>query len=219
METQRALWPTEPGTATGEALTRARCFLTGGLAIALALLLAACSGTSHPNGDGPFGKSVSDVGGQCFPTPKGDAGTFAALGFGNSGGPARITKVSLVDARHLRLVAAWVVPTTGPDSWGVFDGYPPKGIPGPDGNKGAPGEHWNEHQWADGAVIPHLRGQDQEDLVLVLKPLGSEGIAKTEIVYYTSGGTRYMLNLGAWIVLVNNGNLHACAKVLKDPPA
>jgi hypothetical protein len=57
------------------------------------------------------------------------------------------------------------------------------------------------------------------DLVLVLKPLGPEGTAKTEIVYYTSGATRYMLNLGAWIVLFNNDNLHGCAKVGSHPPA
>jgi hypothetical protein len=179
------------------------------LAVALALPLAACgalgSNSDGPKKDGPLGNSVSDAGGQCFPTPKGDVGTFAVLGFGNSGGPARITKVSLVGARHLRLVAAWVVPATGPSSWGVFDGYPPNGIPGPDGNAGAPGEHWSAHQRADGAVVPHLRGQDEEDLVLVLKPLGPEGSATTEMVYYTSDGSRYTLNLGVWVVLVDSG--------------
>lgn len=203
-----------------QGVTRSRCYVAAGLGVALALLLAACDGSApnDPDRDGPLGNSISDAGGQCFPTPKGDVGTFAVLGFGNSGGPARISKVSLVDPRHLQLAAAWLVPTTGSDSWGVFDGYPPDGIPGPDGNHGVPGEHWNERQRADGAVIPHLRGQDQEDLVLVLRPTGPEGSAKTEIVYYTSGGTRYMLNLGAWVVLVGNGNLHGCAKVT-GPPA
>lgn len=204
-------------------MTRARYYLAGGLALALALLLAACGEAGQnrdgPKKDGPLGSSVADVGGQCFPTPAGDVGTFAVLSFGNSGRAARITKVSLVGARHLQLVGAFVVPTTGPDSWGVFDGYPPKGISGRDGNRGARGEYWSEHQRADGAVIPHLSGQDQEDLVLVLKPIGPEGTARTEIVYYTSGSTRYMLDLGAWIVLLNDDNLHGCAKVLKDPPA
>jgi hypothetical protein len=189
--------------------TRSR-YLIGGLAAGLALLLPGCGGTSAPDPDGPFGASTPDAGGQCFPTPKGDVGTFADLSFGNSGGPARIAKVTLSKARHLQLVGAWVVPATGTDLWGVFDGYPPRGIPGPDGNRGVPGVHWGQRQRADGAVIPHLRGHDQENLVLVLKPIGLDGTAATEYVWYTSGGSRYVLNLGVRVELFN-GNVHGCA--------
>lgn len=189
-------------------MTRCRC-LTGGLAAGLALLLAAC-GSTDPKPNGPFGPSVTDVGGQCFPVPRGSVGTFADLSFGNSGGPARISKVTLSGARHLQMVAAWVVPLTGTDAWGVFDGYPPHGIPGPNGNHGVPGEHWDQRQRADGAVIPHLPGQEEENLVLVLKPIGPEGTANTEYVYYSSGGTSYVLNLGVRVVLFN-GNKHGCA--------
>jgi hypothetical protein len=184
-------------------------YLIGGLAAGLALLLAACGGTGL-NADGPLGPSTPDVGGQCFPTPKGDVGTFADLEFGNGGGPARISRVTLAHARHLQLVAAWVVPVTGTDLWGAFDGYPPNGIAGPEGNRGVPGEHWNQRQRADGAVIPHLRGQDVENLVLVLKPIGPEGSASTEYVWYTSGGSRYVLNLGVRVLLFD-GVVNGCA--------
>jgi len=184
--------------------------LLAALAGALAMLAAACSGAATPGADGPFGASAVGVGGQCFPTPRGDVGTFADLSFGNSGAPARITRVTLADARHLRLVAAWIVPVTGTDLWGVFDGYPPHGLAGPDGNPGVPGEHWDQRQRAGGALVPHLRGQDQENLVLVLKPTATEGSAETEYVYYTSAGRRYVLDLGVSVELFA-GDKHGCA--------
>jgi hypothetical protein len=185
----------------------------GGLAAVLALLLAGCgtdAGTSAPKPDGPLGKSYKNVGGQCFWTPRGNVGTFAVLTFGNSGGPARISKVTLAGARDLRPVAAWVVPVTGTDLWGVFDGYPPHGMTAQGlGAPVLPGEHWAARQRADGAVIPHLPGQEVENLVIVLKPSGNEGTARTEYVYYRAGGTNYVLDLGASIQLFN-GNEHGC---------
>jgi hypothetical protein len=54
-------------------------------------------------------------------------------------------------------------------------------------------------QRADGAVIQHIRGQDVINLVLVLKPSGRDGTARTEYVYYQSGGTRYLLKMGVGI--------------------
>src|SRR5580704_17131342 len=117
----------------------------GGLAAGLALLLAAgCS--SGLSTDGPFGKSASGLGSECLPVPRNGVGTFAPLAFGNSGGPARITRVTLVGVHDLQVVAAWVVPITGPDLMGVFSGYPP----GPPAAQ-APSIQWNRRQHADGA--------------------------------------------------------------------
>jgi hypothetical protein len=49
-----------------------------------------------------------------------------------------------------------------------------------------------------------------ENLVLVLRPTGPEGSASTEYVWYASGGSRYVLNLGVRVELFN-GNVHGCA--------
>jgi hypothetical protein len=180
----------------------------GGLAAGLALLLAGCSsGSTGPNTDGPFGSSPkTSPGSQCFWAPRNEVGTFAALVFANSGGQARIKKVSLVDARHLQLVAAWAVPITGRTLMGVFDGYPPNKV---DDGHGTPGVQWGRRQRADGATIAHIPGKGVDNLVLVLKASGTEGTASTEDVYYTSGGTEYLLNLGVGIQLFN-GNKRGC---------
>jgi hypothetical protein len=175
----------------------------GGLAAGLALLLAAgCS--SGLSTDGPFGKSASGLGSECIPVPRNGVGTFAPLAFGNTGGPARITKVTLVGAHHLKIVAAWVIPITGSDLMGVFSGYPP----GPPFAR-SPGIEWNRRQHADRAVIPHLPGQAVYNLILVLRPSGAQGTASSEDIYYQSGGTQYLLNLGIGIQLIN-GNQNGC---------
>jgi hypothetical protein len=185
-----------------------RLRIGGGLAAGLALLLAGCSsGSGGPSTDGPFGASAkTSPGSQCFWAPRNEVGTFAGLVFGNSGGQARIKKVALVNARHLQLVAAWTVPITGHNLMGVFDGYPPNRT---DGGHGTPGVQWGRRQRADGATIPHIPGKGVDNLVLVLKASGTEGTARTEDVYYTSGGITYLLNLGVGIQLYN-GNEHGC---------
>ena len=92
----------------------------GRLAVMLALLAGCGTGLKT---DGPFGRSsTSRIATQCFPVRHNGVGTFGGLSFGNNGGPARIDKVTLVNARHLRIVAAWVVPVTGDDLLGVSTG-------------------------------------------------------------------------------------------------
>jgi hypothetical protein len=178
----------------------------GGLAAGLALLLAGCSSPGL-NANGPFGRSpAASPGSQCFWAPRNEVGTFAGLVFGNSGGPAQIKKVTLVGSHHLQLVAAWAVPITGHALWGVFDGYPPSRT---NDGRGTPGVQWGRRQRADGAMIPHIPGKGVDNLVLVLKASGTEGTARTEDVYYTSGGTEYLLNLGVGIQLFN-GNKRGC---------
>ena len=113
----------------------------GGLAAGLALLLAGC-GPAGLQTDGPFGRSpTTSSGSQCFWAPRDGVGTMGLLSFGNSGGKARIDKVILVGARHLRIAAAWAVPITGHTLLGVFQGYPPTGIHGEAGPL-APGVQW-----------------------------------------------------------------------------
>lgn len=173
----------------------------GRLAVMLALLAGCSTGLKT---DGPFGRSsTSRIATQCFPVRHNGVGTFGGLSFGNNGGPARIDKVTLVNARHLRIVAAWVVPVTGDDLLGVFDGFPPDGtggFPGPPPE----GVHWAERQRAEGATIPHMPGQSTINLVLVLKPSGRQGTASTEDVYYQSGGTHYLLDLAVAIQVRND---------------
>ncbi len=116
--------------------------------------------------------------------------------------------VGLAGAHQLRIVAAWVVPITGTDLFGVFNGYPP------DGDKGSapplsPGVQWRHRQRAAGALISHIRGPDVMNLVLVLKPTGRQGTAKSEYIYYHSGATHYLLDLGVGIRLFN-GNERGC---------
>ncbi len=157
-------------------------------------LLAGCSTGLKANG--PFGQSTSNVGSQCFPVRHNGVGTFGVLSFNNNGGRAQIDRVTLVGSHHLRIVAGWVVPITGHNLLGVLDGYPPGTL--------SPGIQWAQRQLANGAVIPHIPNKDTINLVLVLKPTGKQGAARSERIYYESGGTHYVLNLGVGIQVRND---------------
>jgi hypothetical protein len=157
---------------------------------------------SGPRIDGPLGRSASRSGSQCFWTSRNGVGTFGLLSFGNSGGPVRLDKVTLAGAHQLRIVAAWVVPITGTDLLGVFNGYPPNGDKG-SAPPLSPGVQWRHRQRVAGAVIPHIRGRDAMNLVLVLKPSGRQGTVRSEYIYYHSASTRYLLNPGVGIQLFN----------------
>ena len=170
----------------------------------LALLLAGC-GSGGVNTNGPFGNSpTSSQGTECSWAPRGSVGTFGELAFPNKGGTAHIDKVTLVDAHHLQVVAEWVVPITGNDLIGVVGGYPPIGSKGHGPSYLAAGILWNRRQRADGATIPHWPYPRIIDLVLVLRPIGVMGTAKTVYVYYESGGSSYRLNLAGGIELYND---------------
>jgi hypothetical protein len=176
---------------------------TAGLAAALALLLAGCGG--GPDMNGPFGDSpTADQGAQSFCVAHGAVATFGMLNFSNIGGTARITKVTLVDARHLQTVADWVVRITGNDLIGVFNGYPPLPPKGYGPGRLPPGIHWATRQHADGATIVHTPFPDSINLVLVLRATGAEGSAKSVYVDYESAGTEYRMNL-AFAILLWNG--------------
>ena len=67
-----------------------------------------------------------EFGGLCLPVPR--LGQFAYSGFEefpNTGGRATISNVKLVHPRHLRLVAAWVLPISDPSQRiGLGAGFP-----------------------------------------------------------------------------------------------
>ncbi len=105
--------------------------------------------------------------------------------FTNTGGTATIERVALTDPHGLRILAAYAVPVTGSSLYGVLRGYPPaRQLP--------PGVHWARRQRAEGAVIPHSRGT-QYNLVLVLKPAGRKGTARSVDVFYRAAGQEYHL--------------------------
>ena len=158
----------------------------GGLACGLALLTTSCSGSGRLDTDGPFGSGGTNSGTLCGPIPPGAVSHDSFDAFRNAGGLARISKVTLVGARHLRLVAAWVVPTSGPlgDSG---TGYPRA-------SEFQPGFHWAQRQSIPGAIVRHTHGSDLINLVIVMKPTAKIGTATAVNLYYKSAGTRYLIH-------------------------
>ncbi len=156
-----------------------------GAGLALILFAVACS-SGKPSADGPFGNGGTNSGTLCEQTPPGAVLHDSFDAFRNTGGTARISKITLVDARHLRLVAAWVVPTSGPlgDSG---PGYPRA-------SDFDPGFQWALRQSIPGAIIRHTRGHDLINLVIVIKPTGKIGTASGVNLYYKSAGTRYLIH-------------------------
>jgi hypothetical protein len=155
-----------------------------GLACGLALI-AACSGANAIN-TGPFspGTTSGDRNEVCAPVRPGGVLTYALDSFTNSGGgPATIERVALTDPHNLQIIAAYAVPLTGTYGYGVLDGAPPaRHLPA--------GVHWAQRQRADGTVIPPGA---QTILVLVLKPAGTKGTARSIDMFYRSAGQQYHL--------------------------
>jgi hypothetical protein len=155
-----------------------------GLACGLALI-AACSGANAIN-TGPFspGPSSSDRNALCTPVHPGGVLTLGMDAFPNTGGvPATIERVALTDPHNLQILAAYAVPLTGTNLYGVLDGAPPaRHLPA--------GVHWAQRQRAGGAVIPPGA---YTNLVLVLKPAGTKGTARSIDMFYRSAGQQYHL--------------------------
>ena len=133
---------------------------------------------------GPFnpGATSSDRNALCTPVRPGGVLTLGMDAFPNTGGgPATIERVALTDPHNLQIPAAYAVPLTGTNLYGVLDGFPPaRHLPA--------GVHWAQRQRADGAVIPPGA---YTNLVLVLKPAGTKGTARSIDMFYRSGGQQY----------------------------
>ena len=120
-----------------------------GLAYGLALI-AACSNAINT---GPFspGPTSSDRNALCTPVRPGGVLTLGMDAFPNTGGsPATIERVALTDPHNLQIIAAYAVPLTGTNLYGVLDGAPPaRHLPA--------GVQWAQRQRADGASSPQGR--------------------------------------------------------------
>jgi hypothetical protein len=164
--------------------TASRHLRRWGLACGLALI-AACSGANAIN-TGPFspGPSSGDRNALCTPVRPGGVLTYALDSYTNSStSPATIERVALTDPHNLQILAAWAVPLTGTYGYGVLDGPPPA--------RHLPADvHWAQRQRASGAVIPP---KAHTILVLVLKPAGTKGTARSIDMYYRSAGQQYHL--------------------------
>jgi hypothetical protein len=125
-------------------------------------LLAGCASGAAVN-TGPFGNGGSP-GEECVVLHHGAVLSYGFEEFRNSSAStAVIDKVALADSHGLGMLAAYVVPITGYDLYGVLTGFPPAAhLP--------PGVQWSQRRRADGATIPHSRAHDVTNLVLVLKP-------------------------------------------------
>lgn len=162
-------------------------------ALLASILLASCASynpASGPlqndpgNGSGPMPPVGSQE--ECVEVKPGHVLSYGFESFHNSGGRLTITKVGLADDHDIRILRAWLVPLTGNDSYGVYDGYPPV-------RHLAPGVQWQQRRHADGAVVPHSRPQQLTNVVLVLKPLKKLATALAVIIYYKDSGRTYHL--------------------------
>lgn len=162
----------------------------GGLACGLALLLAACS-SGKLSTNGPFGSTIQSSGGYCLPVARpGEVAYDGTEEFPNTGGRATIDKVKLVHPRHLRLIAAWVLPISDPSQRiGLGAGYPTASR-----LKAHSAARWDLRQRIPGAVVQHTPGQQTIELLIVAKPLAKFGSSTAVDLYYESAGTHYLLH-------------------------
>jgi hypothetical protein len=158
-----------------------------------AVLLASCS-TDPAVDTGPLG-SGGIAGGICIPIRAGQVESWGITELVNSGqSSAVIDKVTLVNARRVRLAASCVVPITGNLEYGSWFGYPP-----------APrqkGVEWSQHSAANGAQVAPRRDTRHADLVVVLRPTGSAAQVQAIRVAYQEANNRSLLQTHYRILLL-----------------
>lgn len=135
---------------------------------------------------------------QCTPAPRGGVLSYGFEVMTNTGEAAvTVSKVSLVDPRGLRIVAAYFVPISGNDLYGVRSGFPPAAHLDP-------GVLWSQRQRASGARIPHTPAGHYINLLAVIKPADSGGTAKSLEVDYTASGQQYRVTTPTALQVVIN---------------
>ncbi len=170
----------------------------GVVAAAGCILLAGCGNAINT---GPFGNGGGQTG-ECMSVPLGGVLSYGFVEFPNQGSAtAVITKIALADAHGIRMLAAYIIPITGHDLYGVYSGYPPVAdLP--------PGVQWARRQQADGARIPPLPPRSKPNIVsnilLVLRRTAAKGTARGVDVYYTESGQQYHLRTNSTITLVKS---------------
>jgi hypothetical protein len=157
------------------------------------LLISSCGADPAVN-SGPLGDG-GNPGGICVPIRPGQVESWGITELVNTGRSNAVVETTRLDnARHLRIVDAYVVPITGSQEYGSWFGYPP-----------APhqrGVEWTRHTRAKGArVLPHIGSKDA-DLLIVLQPAGPVAEALGITVLYREGGTQYELRTRYRFVLL-----------------
>lgn len=172
-------------------------------AITVVMLATSCASEPSVN-DGPLGNGGTS-GSICAVVRPGTVLSYGITDLRNTGSsPVVIEKVRLIGARHLRMVAAWVVPITGHRDYGVWDGYPPA----PRQN----GVMWSQHVPTAGARIEPSHGPAHANLVQVLQPTAPVGKAEGTDVVYRAGGTQYQMVVDYGFRLIVSRHLDACNK-------
>jgi len=161
---------------------RRRRFLLAALSATTALL-AACSSSPGPLGDG------GSLGEQCVPGPEGRPLTTGLYDLHNTGtSPVTVQSVSLGSPHGLKITTkAWVMPifhdvkTGNWDVVGVGVPYPPTTWP-----------EWSNREPAIGAVI--LPGQDLNLVFGMTRTSASDGTSAGPVILYTVNRGTYTLH-------------------------
>ncbi len=163
-----------------------------GVVLTLAVLVV----THRSSNPGPLGHPFQG-GTECLTLAGHQVMTYGVEWVRNPGtATAVIDQTTLAKPEGLRLVAAWVVPTSGL-LYGAQVGYPPSQMP-------LPGWQWAKRQPADGANVPHTLGKhNRENLLLVfgLKPGVTSGQAAGIDIWYHVGGSHYQLRTAQRLVV------------------
>jgi hypothetical protein len=164
--------------------------------LVLAVLVAARVVTHRSSDPGPLGRQFSG-GTECLALAGHHVVTYGVEWVRNPGtATAVIDQMALARPEGLRVVAAWVVPTSGL-LYGAQVGYPPSKMP-------MPGWQWGNREPADGARVPHTPGNlDRVNLVLVLglKSGLTRGQAAGIDILYHAGSSHYHLRTAMRVVV------------------
>lgn len=171
-----------------------RNYKVAGAAMLAVAALAGCSSSVGPLG-GP-----GTPGQLCSPLRAGQVLSYGLTALRNSGNvPVVINRVGLVDARGLRVLAAYIVPGTSNFGYGTWVGYPPA-HPLP------PGVDWSARERAKGAVLRPMKKSQQDSLLLVIKSTVYRGRAKAVGIWYSAGGSQYYLQPSTSLVTVDRSS-------------
>ena len=167
---------------------RPRPVIEAAALMCVVLALAVLVVIHRPSNPGPLGNPFQG-GSECLVLAGHQVVTYGLEWVRNPGtATAVIDQMTLAKPEGLRLVAAWVVPTSGP-LYGAQVGYPPSKMP-------LPGWQWAKRELPYGAEVPHTQGKhNRENLVLVLGLISgvTNGQAAGIDIWYHVGSSHYHL--------------------------
>jgi hypothetical protein len=201
-QTEPGAWRSRPAAASGYQHVRpssgstAKRVITGVILLVVAVAGAWFATHRAPRAAaGPLGHPFQG-GLECLSLSGYQVVTYGAEWVRNPGTAAAVVdQMTLGRPQGLRLVAAWLVPTTGL-LYGVQYGDPPSKMP-------LPGWQWASREPADGATVPHSAGSDRMNLVVVLglDPGAKSGQAAGIDISYHVGSSHYLLATAKRLVL------------------